>query len=148
MNVRKSLPKDLAFILQCQLDMAMETENLQLDQEVLLKGIRAVLDDPNKGQYWIVEKKEEAIGMCLTLPEWSDWRNGMVIWIHSVYTLPNARNQGVYRVLYAFLKDMVVKNPQLRGLRLYVDKRNSNAMRVYEKLGMSADHYNLYEWLK
>ena len=151
MKVRKGLPKDLGFIVQCQLDMAMETENLQLEQEILLKGVRAVFDDPSKGQYWVVEKDgadSELMGMCLTVPEWSDWRNGVVVWIHSVFTLPKYRSFGVYRILHSFLQDMVLKSPDLRGLRLYVDKRNTAAQKVYEKMGMNADHYTLYEWLK
>ncbi len=151
MKVRKALPKDLAFIVQSQLDMALETENLQLDQGVLLKGVRAVFDDPSKGHYWIVDKdanEQTPMGMCLTVPEWSDWRNGVVLWIHSVYTLPQFRSFGVYRTLYTFLQDMVLKSPALCGLRLYVDKRNSGAQKVYEKMGMNAEHYTLYEWLK
>jgi RimJ/RimL family protein N-acetyltransferase len=29
-----------------------------------------------------------------------------------------------------------------------VDKRNKSAQEVYEKLGMSKEHYELFEWLK
>ena len=36
----------------------------------------------------------------------------------------------------------------IRGLRLYVDKRNQAAARVYEKLGMTREHYDLFEWLE
>src|SRR5690606_34538050 len=103
---------------------------------------------PGRGRYWIVEKDSNPIGMCLTVPERSDWRNKTVVWIHSVYTLPKFRGLGVYRMLYSFLKEMVQRSPELAGLRLYVDKRNLNAMKVYDRLGMNPDHYVLYEWLK
>jgi ribosomal protein S18 acetylase RimI-like enzyme len=43
---------------------------------------------------------------------------------------------------------MVEESKDLRGLRLYVDKSNANAQKVYEALGMSGEHYHLYEWLK
>jgi len=29
-----------------------------------------------------------------------------------------------------------------------VDKQNKSAQKIYEKLGMSKDHYEMYEWLK
>ena len=37
---------------------------------------------------------------------------------------------------------------KLRGLRLYVDKTNTRAQKVYENLGMNGEHYHLYEWMK
>lgn len=43
---------------------------------------------------------------------------------------------------------MVRESPELKGLRLYVDQRNAPACRAYERLGMTREHYHLYEWLK
>ena len=146
--VRKAQRNDAEFVRNCQIAMARETEGLELNVEVLSRGIAAVLSDPSKGEYWIVERGGEAVCMCLTIPEWSDWRNGTVLWIHSVYTVPSARGQGVYGRLYGHLKKMVETSDQYRGLRLYVDRRNMRAKRVYEGHGMSNEHYELYEWLK
>jgi ribosomal protein S18 acetylase RimI-like enzyme len=95
-----------------------------------------------------VEEKGEVRGVLLAIPEWSDWRNGTVLWIHSLYVVPEARGQGVFKKLYLNLKEQVEKSPELVGLRLYVDKKNKSAQKIYEKLGMSRDHYELYEWLK
>ena len=33
------------------------------------------------------------------------------------------------------------------GVRLYVDKTNTNAQRVYSKLGMNGEHYQLFEYM-
>ncbi|MBE0641297.1 MAG: GNAT family N-acetyltransferase, partial [Bacteroidales bacterium] len=79
--------------------------------------------------------------------EWSDWRNGWVWWIQSVYVLPEYRGKGVYAEMYAYLKEIVVRNTEVLGLRLYVDQRNVQACKVYERLGMNGDHYSLYEWM-
>ena len=46
------------------------------------------------------------------------------------------------------LKSMVLNSQELRGLRLYVDKSNDKAQKVYENLSMSGEHYHLYEWMK
>jgi GNAT superfamily N-acetyltransferase len=148
MKIRAPTLTDLNFIVEAQIKMALETENIHLDRDVVLAGCKAVFNDPAKGRYWIVEDSGRVKGMCLTIPEWSDWRNGTVLWIHSVYTLPDARGQGVYKVLYNHLKELVQNSSELRGLRLYVDKRNVNAQKVYQKCGMSAEHYEMYEWLK
>jgi GNAT superfamily N-acetyltransferase len=146
--IRPGLLFDIDVIADFQVKMAWETEKLKLDSTTVGKGVSAVFDDPAKGKYWLAEKEGEVIGCLLTVPEWSDWRNGTVLWIHSVYVKPENRKSGVYKKLYQHLKQMVEEASDLRGLRLYVDKSNLNAQKVYETLGMSGEHYHLYEWLK
>lgn len=146
--IRPGLLFDIDTIADFQLKMALETENLKLDSSTLSKGVSAVFDDPAKGKYWIAEVEGKVVGCLLTVPEWSDWRNGTVLWIHSVYVVPEFRGHGVFKKLYLHLKKMVEESTDLRGLRLYVEKTNQRAQKVYEGLGMSGEHYHLYEWLK
>lgn len=146
-QVRTAKIEDFTFIVASQLAMAWETEGLRLEPETLKKGVHAVFDDPGKGEYVIAEIEGQPVGMLLTLPEWSDWRNGKVLWVHSVYTLPEFRGQGIYRALYAEIQSRVKSGGEARGIRLYVEKSNHKAQKTYQKLGMSNDHYDLYEWL-
>jgi ribosomal protein S18 acetylase RimI-like enzyme len=147
-KIRPGLLFDIATIADFQIKMALESENMNLDPAIVDKGVSAVFDDPSKGKYWVAESHGEVIGCLLTVAEWSDWRNGTVLWIHSVYVLPEKRQQGVYKALYQHLKEMVQASPEYRGLRLYVDKTNLRAQKVYESLGMTGEHYHLYEWMK
>ena len=146
--IRPGLLFDIPVIADYQIKMALETENMKLDPPTVDKGVSAVFDDPSKGKYWLAEADGKVVGCLLTVPEWSDWRNGTVLWIHSVYVPPEYRQHGVYKKLYTHLKEMVQTSPEYRGLRLYVDKSNINAQKVYEALGMSGEHYHLYEWMK
>ena len=148
-KVRPGLLFDIDVIADYQVKMAFETENgLKLDPPTVNLGVTAVMDDPSKGKYWLAEVDGQVVGCLLTVPEWSDWRNGTVLWIHSVYVHPDFRKHGVYKSLYQHLVEMVKESPDLRGLRLYVDKTNTRAQKVYESLGMNQDHYSLYEWMK
>jgi len=147
-EIRKVKLRDSECIVELQLQMARETEGLELDKTVVSRGVHGVFEEPARGTYWVAEEKDKVLGMLLAIPEWSDWRNGTVLWIHSLYIIPQARGQGVFKKLYLNLKKQVEQSPQLMGLRLYVDKRNKSAQKVYEKLGMSKEHYDLYEWLK
>jgi RimJ/RimL family protein N-acetyltransferase len=45
-------------------------------------------------------------------------------------------------------RNRVEADPDLKGLRLYVDKTNQRARNVYQRCGMSRDHYDLFEWMK
>lgn len=147
-NIRPGLLFDIDVIADFQVQMAFETEKLKLDPPTVKLGVSAVMDDPTKGKYWLAEINGKVVGCLLTVPEWSDWRNGTVLWIHSVYVIPQFRKHGVFKSLYQHLTKLVNEANELRGLRLYVDKTNSEAQKVYSKLGMSCDHYHLFEWLK
>lgn len=146
--IRPARPEDAGVIAGFQILMARETEGLELDPGLVDKGVRAVFADPAKGEYWVAESDRRVIASLLTTPEWSDWRAATVLWIQSVYVIPEERGRGVYRALYEHLRRRVESSPELAGIRLYVDRRNANARQVYEKLGMSREHYELFEWLK
>ena len=147
-KIRKAKSGDSERIVELQLKMARETEGLELKRDVVTKGVRGVFQQPARGTYWVAEEERQILGMLLAIPEWSDWRNGTVLWIHSLYVVPEARGRGVFKKLYLSLTRQVMESPELVGLRLYVDKQNKSAQKIYEKLGMSRDHYELYEWLK
>ena len=147
-KIRPGLLFDIDTIAEYQVKMAFETENMKLDPATVNLGVTAVMDDPGKGKYWLAEIDGKVAGCLLKIPEWSDWRNGTVLWIHSVYVHPDFRKHGVYKAMYGHLKQMVDEDHDLRGLRLYVDKTNIQAQKVYEALGMSGEHYHLFEWMK
>ncbi|NOR74198.1 MAG: GNAT family N-acetyltransferase [Draconibacterium sp.] len=148
MIVRKATSNDLSKIVDFQLLMAKETENILLDKKIVTKGVLAVLNDNSKGQYYVAELNGKVMSSLLTTFEWSDWRNGTVLWIQSVYVLPEFRRKGVYRTMYSFIKGEVLNDQNLKGIRLYADKSNYLAQKTYKTLGMSPDHYVTFEWLK
>ena len=147
-EIRKGKLDDIEHIVELQLQMANETEGLKLDKAVVTKGVRGVFQKPDRGIYWVAEEKDRVLAVFLAIPEWSDWRNATVLWIHSLYVIPEARKKGVFSKMFRNLKQQVEQSPELAGLRLYVDKQNKPAQKVYEKLGMNKHHYELYEWLK
>jgi len=149
--VRPALPEEAPTLIDFQLRLARESEGLELAPEILARGVQAVFADPAKGRYWVAlaaGNTGRIAGGLLTTYEWSDWRNGTILWVQSVYVLPEERGRGVYRSLYENLKRTVEGSPDLAGIRLYVDRRNAAAQRTYERLGMTREHYHLYEWLK
>lgn len=152
--VRPAQPEDIPFIIDCQISMARETEGMELKMEEIAPGVSAVFGTSVAGEYYIAEKTDSTtgvktrLGCLLTLLEWSDWRNGNVIWIHSVYIDPDYRRHGIFSKMYDYLKVKVQQSGgKFRGLRLYVDHRNEKAKKTYLKLGMNQDHYALFEWM-
>ncbi len=148
MLVRKAKSEDLNSILEFQLAMANETEGIELEKNTVKKGVAAVLEDSAKGYYYVAENGNKVIASLLTTFEWSDWRNGTVLWIQSVYVVPEFRRKGVYSKLYEHIKNLVLNDSSLKGIRLYADVSNKAAHKTYQKLEMTPDHYLTFEWLK
>jgi L-amino acid N-acyltransferase YncA len=148
MQIREATVKDIPHLLDFQLKMALETENITLEISSLTLGVNRLFKDPTKGRYYVAEDNNEVIGCLMTTYEWSDWRNGTVLWIQSVYVSRDHRGKGVYKKLYEHIRQMVNEDPDLRGIRLYVDKNNAAAKEVYSNLKMNGEHYQVYEWMK
>ena len=148
MQVRTATITDVEAIVDFQLKMAAETEGIKLHESTVLKGVTAVITDNTKGRYYVTEINNRIVASLLTTYEWSDWRNGTILWIQSVYVLKEYRRKGVYRNMYSHIKQLVLDNPNLNGIRLYADKSNHPAHKTYQEMGMSPDHYVTFEWLK
>ncbi|MCF8303200.1 MAG: GNAT family N-acetyltransferase [Bacteroidales bacterium] len=146
-KIMEALPDEWKVITDFQQKMALETENISLDAETVKKGVQQVFTDHSKGRYYLAKHDGEVVASMLTTFEWSDWRNGTVLWLQSVYVLPDYRKKGIFRMMYHHIKQKVENTESLVGIRLYVDKTNKVAQKVYESLGMSGDHYQLFEWM-
>ncbi len=147
-QIRMASEENREIIADFQIKMAGETEGLVLEKETLNEGVMHVLRDPEKGKYFIAEEAGKVVASLLVTFEWSDWRNKWVLWIQSVYVLPEYRKQGVFKNMYAHIKKWATDDREVAGIRLYVDKTNLRAIDVYRKLGMDGEHYQLFEWMK
>jgi len=146
-EIRPATPDDSKYIIEFQQKMALETENVQLDTTVLAQGLKLLFEDPARGNYYVAADNREVIGCMMITYEWSEWRCGNVLWIQSVYITPSHRGRGVFKKMYEYMKGMVTPGSGYTGIRLYVDKTNLAAQKIYEKLGMNGDHYQVYEWM-
>lgn len=146
--IREATIKDMEVIIDFQLKMAMETENVSLDLSILKPGVIALFEKPEMGLYYLAEVDGKVVGSTMTTYEWSDWRNATMIWLQSVYFLPEFRNQKLFSKMYAFIKAKVKADESFCGIRLYVDKTNLHAHKVYKAIGMNGEHYDTYEWIK
>lgn len=142
--VRDAAASDIAFIVDANAAMAMETESRVLDPEVLRHGVAAVFAQPARGFYLIAEHAGRPAGCLLVTFEWSDWRNRDWWWLQSVYVVAPARRAGVFRAMHREVERRAAACGAA-GLRLYVDADNERAKATYRSLGMGAAHYEMFE---
>lgn len=147
--VRQAGYADVDSLVAFSAAMARETEGRHLDRDRLRDGTLAVLDAPERGFFIVAEIVDRdcarLAGQLMVTFEWSDWRNGVFWWVQSVYVDPGWRRQGVYRAMHAAIVARATADPQVCGIRLYVERNNHEAQTVYQRVGLAPSVYTVYE---
>lgn len=136
---------DAPVIVDFNLRLADETENLRLDPERVRPGVAALLADQAKGIYFVADVDGATVGQVMITYEWSDWRNGNIWWLQSVYVKKEFRQRGVFRELFKHIESLAHGREDVCGLRLYMHAENRRARQSYEKLGMKHTAYEVFE---
>ncbi len=146
-TIRNATLADADTLAAFNRNIAMETENLALIPAVVLSGVKAVFENPARGFYVVAEARGELVASLLVTREWSDWRNGELWWIQSVYVTREWRRRGLYRLLYNHVKQRAEQAENVCGFRLYVERENHIAQKTYATLGMRETEYKVFEQL-
>lgn len=144
-EVRDATLDDAATIVQFNQRLAWESERKQLDAATLEQGVLRLLQDASWGRYFVACDEGRIVGQLLITYEWSDWRNGPIWWLQSVYVAPEYRRQGVFRALHAHVRRLAKDEGRAVALRLYVERDNRLAQDVYRQAGMKDAGYFVME---
>jgi len=145
LKIREAVPADAPVITAFNLRLAEESEGLRLQPATVQAGVAAELSDPSKGVYYVAELDGAVAGQLMITYEWSDWRNGTIWWIQSVYVTPECRRAGVFRALFDHVRTLAQRREDVCTLRLYVHAGNERARQSYERLGMTRTQYEIFE---
>src|SRR6056297_2613622 len=75
--VRPATSEHLAEVVRFNCDMALETENRQLDPRRVRLGLERLMTTPALGRALVVTHPDGGVvGSMAVTTEWSDWRNG------------------------------------------------------------------------
>lgn len=143
--IRPASAADAAAIVEFNCRLAAETEHKQLDRPTVVQGVAAALADPSRARYYVACRDGRPVGQLMHTWEWSDWRNGYFWWLQSVYVEPPERGRGVFRALFSHVRDLAASDPEVIGLRLYVEQENAAAQAVYARLGLGSTGYLVLE---
>lgn len=144
-QIRDATMDDVRTIVEFNRRLARESEHKELDVAVLTLGVERAISQPAYCRYFIAEIGGEVVGQTMITYEWTDWRNGVLWWIQSVYVDERFRGRGVFRALHQHIRTLAHSSANVRGLRLYVEEKNTPALATYRKLGMSPSGHLVYE---
>jgi GNAT superfamily N-acetyltransferase len=143
--VRRANLGDIDTLTDFNCRLAQETEGETLNSQIVHDGVRRGLEKDEEVVYYIAEVNSDPVGALMLTREWSDWRNGWMIWLQSVYVRQDYRGQGVFRGLLDHVVHLLERTPDVAGLRLYVSARNTQAQAVYRQSGFIASRYRILE---
>ena len=89
-KIREAGKTDIPILAQYNQALANETENIELSTKTILSGVSKALDREDC-HYFVAEFNGEVAGQVMITYEWSDWKNGVMWWIQSVYVRPEYR---------------------------------------------------------
>ena len=142
---RRATDGDVPAIVEFNLQLALETEGKSLNPETIQQGVSRGIQQFPEAQYFIAECERQLVGQLMFTREWSDWRNGWMLWLQSVYVRQDFRRKGVFRNLLNSALAVVNKDSGAIGLRLYVEKENEPAIAAYERLKFKDTGYRILE---
>ena len=107
-KIRNAVNTDIPILAEHNQALANETENIKLNKKIILSGVSKALDREDC-HYFVAEFNGKVAGQVMITHEWSDWRNGVIWWIQSVYVGPEYRNKGVFRALFNHFEQVARK---------------------------------------
>lgn len=148
-EITAATPDDAPTVVAFNIALAAESENKPLDPPTVCAGVKAVLSDPAKGRYYVARltagpEVGAIIGQLMVTVEWSDWRDGPLWWVQSVYVREDHRRQGVFRSLFRHVLT-AAKAEGSPAVRLYVEEHNAAARATYAALGLGPTGYLVLE---
>ncbi|MCA9215450.1 MAG: GNAT family N-acetyltransferase [Planctomycetales bacterium] len=146
--IRAAKTEDCATIADFNCRLAAETEDHELDRQTVTRGVERGLQHDDESQYFVAESPAgSVVGQLMVTREWSDWRDGWLWWIQSVYVQQDHRGNGIFRSLLDQVRTAAEQDPDVVGIRLYVENENQRAQDVYARLGFVDPNYRVLEMI-
>lgn len=145
-HIRDAVPADAETLTRFNVQLAWDSEELRLDPERVRRGVEAVLAGKAEARYFVVEVDGNLAGQMMFTREWSDWRNGWLYWVQSVFVDTPYRRRGLFRQLFEYARDVAAADPECLAIRLYVEQDNQRAQDAYVRLGFQRSGYLVMEY--
>jgi GNAT superfamily N-acetyltransferase len=124
---------DLAILIELVREFR-KNEKLPFDENIDSDVLRNFLADESLGKAYLVQQEDEVLGYIILTLGYSLEYRGRDAFIDEFYIRPTHRGKGIGTQMLAFAED-ACRELGVRSLHLEVDFENSDAQRLYDRVG-------------
>lgn len=126
--------EDLPALTELVMDLMAHSGDFTPDQILQERGLRLILEQPNRGRIFVVRNNEKIFGMVNLLFTISTARGGFVILMEDVVIHPDHRGQGYGAMLVDYVVDFA-KQKSFKRITLLTDKMGAESQEFFRKMG-------------
>ncbi len=130
---------DLPALTELVMDLLSRSDDFQVDQAAQERGLRLILEQPNRGRIFVVRNKDKIFGMVNLLFTISTARGGFVILMEDVVIHPDHRGQGYGAMLVDYVIDFA-KQKNFKRITLLTDRMSAESQEFFKKHGFVHSH--------
>ncbi len=133
-RVEPATIEDLPALTELVMDLLSRSEDFAPDQATQERGLRLILEQPNRGRIFVVRNKDKIFGMVNLLFTISTARGGFVILMEDVVIHPDHRGQGYGRMLVDHVIDFA-RQKNFKRITLLTDRMSAESQEFFKKQG-------------
>jgi len=133
-RVEPATLEDLPALTELVMNLFEFSGDFRPDHAVQERGLRLILEQPNRGRIFVVRNNDRIFGMVNLLFTLSTARGGFVILMEDVVIHPDHRGQGYGTMLVNYVADFA-KKKHFKRITLLTDKISAESQEFFKKQG-------------
>ena len=139
LRIEPATLEDLPLLAELLGDLFAHEPDFHPDTEKQMRGLRLILEQPNRGRIFVIRTDYQIVGMVNLLFTISTAKGGFVILMEDVIIHPNHRGQGFGTRLVDYVIDFARKK-DFKRITLLTDRISAESQRFFQKLGFAHSH--------
>ena len=138
-HVEPATIEDLPELAELVMDLMARSGDFSPDRTLQERGLRLILEQPNRGRIFVIRNRDRNIGMVNLLFTISTARGGFVILMEDCVIHPDHRGQGYGSMLVNHVVDFAQRK-NFKRITLLTDRMSAESQGFFEKLGFEHSH--------
>jgi GNAT superfamily N-acetyltransferase len=131
-RVEPATIEDLAALAELVMNLFSGSADFRPERDVQERGLRLILEQPNRGRIFVVRTTDRIFGMVNLLFTISTARGGFVILMEDVVIHPDHRGQGYGTMLIDYVVEFA-RQKQFKRITLLADRLSEESQKFFVK---------------
>lgn len=133
-HVEPATIEDLPVLVELVMNLLSGSDDFTPDPVLQERGLRLILEQPNRGRIFVVRNNDQIFGMVNLLFTISTARGGFVILMEDCIIHPNHRGQGYGTMLVNYVVNFATQK-SFKRITLLTDRMSAESQEFFKKKG-------------